>query len=104
MNTLKQNKSKMIEELTQLGFDRHKITKAIDFVYGLDTKDGYTQADLGLITAIRTCIIAIWSGLKMMEKNGDSSSIYEAVVMLQQIVVKYYDLEPSKLNYNGNQN
>ena len=76
----------MLKTITQYGLNEQKVKQAIDFVYSCDATDGFTQADCGTVTAIRTSIFAIAAGLHHPDK--DIASIYEAVVMLQQIINK----------------
>jgi len=67
------------------GLNKQKIKTAVYFVQELDEKDGCSQIDFGIITAVDTSIQAISAGLS---SSDNDSSIYEAIVMLYQIILK----------------
>ena len=81
MKNLEQLKSDMFQRFPD---SLAKLIEAEERVAKMDKIDGLRQADLGLRAAIDTSISAISAGLN----NSRTDTIYDAVVMLCQILDK----------------
>ena len=73
-----------LEFLKITGFDMKKINRAKKAVESMDKEDGFSQVDLGLATALRTVVLALYSGIRCKAKP----SFYEGIIMLMQIHYK----------------